>query len=118
MTDLFSGMTTMIQDKKRYKRFLQATQALPAPYAETLQALQRYIWNFAKSGAIMDALEALLHMFQESAAEGVPVRQVVGDDPVEFAENIMAQYPDDLWLVKYRDQLRRSVEEASAHERH
>ncbi|WP_282801665.1 DUF1048 domain-containing protein [Secundilactobacillus kimchicus] len=105
-------LTTMIGDKKRYNAFKQDMAALPPAYAKTLDALQRYIWNFAKNGAMLDPLEDILHMFQESAAEKVPVNQAVGDDPVVFAESIMAQYPDDLWLIKYRNQLREQVAQA------
>lgn len=102
----------MIEDKKRYKQFKSDVQALPEAYAQTLTALQTYIWNFAKSGAMMNVLEEILHMFQESAAENVPVKQLIGDDPVEFAENIMAQYPEELWLIKYRTRLREQVKKA------
>ncbi len=50
-------------------------------------------------------------MFQEMRKK-VPVKQLIGDDPVAFAENIMAQYPDELWLVKYRTRLREQVKKA------
>ncbi|HBF74219.1 MAG TPA: hypothetical protein DDW71_03070 [Lactobacillus sp.] len=109
MTNLLNNI---IGDKKRYKQFKQEVEALPKAYAETFNALQSYIWNFAKNGAMMDVLEEMLHMFQESAAEKVPVNQLIGDDPVDFAENIMAQYPDELWLIKYRTRLREQVKKA------
>ena len=47
-------ISTMIQDKKRYKQFLKDVNALPAPYAQTLIALQKYLWNFARSGSMID----------------------------------------------------------------
>jgi DNA-binding ferritin-like protein (Dps family) len=109
MTNL---LNKMIGDKKRYRQYLHDIAALPKPYADTLTALDKYIWNFAANGNIMDALEGILHMFQESAAEGVPVGQVIGDDPVEFADNILAQYPDDLWMTKIEKKLRTQVQEA------
>lgn len=105
-------ISTMIQDKKRYKQFLRDVNALPTPYAQTLMALQKYLWNFARSGSMIEPLEEILQMFQENAAENIPVQQVVGADPVIFAESIMAQYPEDLWLVKYQHQLRQQVQEA------
>lgn len=105
-------ISTMIQDKKRYKQFLKDVNALPAPYAQTLIALQKYLWNFARSGSMIDPLEEILNMFQEYAAGNVPVQQIVGSDPVIFAESIMAQYPEVLWLIKYQNQLRQQVQEA------
>ncbi|KRL85860.1 DUF1048 domain-containing protein [Lacticaseibacillus pantheris] len=112
MPNIKSSINNMIKDKKRYKQFTKDVAALPAPYAATVTALTKYMWNFARSGAMMDVLEEILRIFQENAAENVPVLQIVGDDPVEFAENIMAQYPDELWLIKYRNQLRKQVAEA------
>lgn len=111
MTDIKNGIQSMIKDKKRYKQFTKDVQALPTSYATTVNALTKYIWNFAGSGAMMDVLEEVLHIFQESAAENVPVRQIVGEYPVEFAENIMAEYPNELWLIKYRNQLRQKISE-------
>ncbi|WP_461225516.1 DUF1048 domain-containing protein [Lacticaseibacillus suihuaensis] len=107
-----TGLTKIIRDKKRYRQFLKDANALPAPYAQTLLALQAYLWNFARSGDLIEPLEEMLRMFQESAAEQVPVAQIVGADPVEFAANLMAQYPDDLWLIKYQNRLREQVKAA------
>ncbi|WP_125579414.1 DUF1048 domain-containing protein [Lacticaseibacillus suibinensis] len=112
MTNIKNSFNNMIKDKKRYRQFLKDVKQLPAPYADTVTALTKYIWSFAGSGAMMDVLEEVLHIFQESAADQVPVRQIVGEDPVEFAENIMAQYPEEMWLIKYRKQLRQKVKEA------
>ncbi|WP_125708441.1 DUF1048 domain-containing protein [Lacticaseibacillus porcinae] len=105
-------ISNLIQDKKRYKQFLKDVNALPAPYAQTLMAIQKYLWNFARSGSIIEPLEEILHLFQESAAENVPVQQIIGSDPVAFAEDIMVQYPEALWLIKYQNQLRQQVKEA------
>ncbi|MCI1986705.1 MAG: DUF1048 domain-containing protein [Lactobacillus sp.] len=111
MTDIKTSIQAMIKDKQRYKQFTKDVRALPTPYAATVNALTKYIWSFAGSGAMVDVLEEVLHIFQESAAENVPIRQIVGEDPVEFAENIMAEYPNELWLIKYRHQLRQKVAE-------
>lgn len=99
----------LIGDKQRYHQFQRDVAALPQPYAATLQALEKYMWNFAKGEGFMDALEAILHLFQESAADQVPVTQVIGDDPVKFCDDIMAQYPNDLWLITYQNRLRQQV---------
>ncbi len=61
MTNLLNN----IIGDKRYKQFKQDVNELPKPYAQTLTALQNYIWNFAKDGAMMDVLEEILHMFRK-----------------------------------------------------
>jgi DNA-binding ferritin-like protein (Dps family) len=34
----------------------------------------------------------LADLFEQSAADGTPIRAIVGDDPVEFAETFMRNY--------------------------
>jgi DNA-binding ferritin-like protein (Dps family) len=38
-------------------------------------------------------LEDLADLFEQGAADGTPLRDVVGEDPVEFAEAFLANYP-------------------------
>mgnify|MGYP005984508965 CR=1 FL=1 len=99
----------LVGEKKQYRKVKKEMKELPKPYAETLEALEKYMWNFAKTSKFMDVLEELLQIFQENAAEGVPVGNVIGDDPVTFADTIMAQYPDELWLITYQNHLRSQV---------
>ena len=37
--------------------------------------------------------EDLADLFEQSAANGTPIREIVGDDPVEFAEAFAQNYP-------------------------
>lgn len=101
----------ILGDKQRYRNFKKDTDALPQPYAEAMKAIEKYMWNFAKGEGFMDALEAVLHMFQESSSENVPVENIIGSDPVKFCDNIMAQYPNDLWIITYQNKLRKQIKE-------
>ena len=38
------------------------------------------------------------------------VKEIIGDDPVTFADEIMAEYPEELWLHKTRETLRKKME--------
>ena len=38
--------------------------------------------------------EDLADLFEQSAANGTPVRAIVGEDPVEFAEAFLRNYPE------------------------
>jgi DNA-binding ferritin-like protein (Dps family) len=40
------------------------------------------------------------------------VRDVVGGDPVEFAEAFLSNYPAGSWITRERDRLTRAIEEA------
>ena len=38
--------------------------------------------------------EDLADLFEQSAADGTPIREIVGEDPVEFAEAFLPNYPE------------------------
>jgi DNA-binding ferritin-like protein (Dps family) len=63
--------------------------------------------------------ETLVKMFGDSAdlweraaADGTPVRAIVGDDPAEFAESFAQAYTGTQWIDKERARLARSIEDA------
>ncbi|WP_125767188.1 DUF1048 domain-containing protein [Lapidilactobacillus wuchangensis] len=110
-------LNKLIGDKKRYRQFKRDVAALPADYRDTLLAIEKYMWNFAKGEGFMAVLEGILTMFQENAADQVPITSLIGSDPVAFCDNIMAQYPDELWLITYQNRLRQTIQEIIADDR-
>ena len=50
-----------------------------------------YFGAITKGDVLLSMLEDLADLFEQSAANGTPVREIVGDDPVEFAEAFLAQ---------------------------
>ena len=51
-------------------------------------------------------------LWERAATDGTPVRAVVGDDPVEFAETFAEAYTGKRWVDKERARLVRAVEDA------
>ncbi len=102
MTNLLSKL---IGEKKEYQEYQNEINQLPKDYSTMMKALESYMWNYAKGDGFMKVLRAVLEMFQESASENVPINLVIGKDPVAFADKIMAEYPDDLWISKQRQKL-------------
>ena len=45
---------------------------------------------------------------------GTPVREIVGKDPVEFAEAFVRNYPAGQWIVRERDRLTSAIDRADA----
>ena len=39
-------------------------------------------------------LEDLADLFEQGAADGTPIREIVGEDPVEFVETFVRNYPE------------------------
>lgn len=98
----------LIESKKRYKEYKNAKEQLPTDYAKAMDALEKYMFNFAKGDGFMEVIYQVLDLLVENSNDQVPLKQVIGEDPVAFADEIMAQYPDELWIVKMQNQLRKS----------
>ena len=69
-------------------------------------------------GGITDG-DTLLKMFgdfadlwERAAADGTPVRAIVGDDPVEFAETFAQAYTGKQWIDKERARLTKAIDDA------
>jgi DNA-binding ferritin-like protein (Dps family) len=103
------------EQKRRYREYKARTERLPASYHTAIDALQRYSYYFgygtAEGGLSM--LEDLVDLFEQSAANGTPVRAIVGEDPVEFAEAFLRNYPEGQWISRERERLTGAIERAA-----
>ncbi len=103
-----------IKQKKRYRQYKARTERLPASYRTAIEAVQRYSYYFghgtAEGGLTM--LEDLADLFEQGAANGTPIREVVGEDPVEFADAFLRNYPEGQWIVRERDRLTSAIDRA------
>ncbi len=89
------ALTGSLEEKKQYKQAQARINALPEPYREVAKAQQRYNMYY---GGVTDG-DIIVQMFldiadlwERAAIDGTPVSAIVGDDPVEFAENYAAAY--------------------------
>lgn len=109
------ALTGSLEQKKQYKHDTARLKALPEPYAGAAVALQRY---FLYSGGITDGetlatmLTDFADLFETAAADGTPLRQIIGEDPVEFAETFVRAYAGKEWIDKERSRLRASIADA------
>lgn len=105
-----------VEDKKRYRDYKNRKQKLPNHYRTAIDALERYLMYF---GAISDGnmmlrmLDDLLDLFEQGATDGTPVREVVGDDPVKFAEIFLQNYSEGQWVQKERNRLIQAINQAT-----
>jgi DNA-binding ferritin-like protein (Dps family) len=56
--------------------------------------------------------EDLADLFEQSAADGTPIRAVVGKDPVEFIEAFLRNYPEGQWRSRERERLTDAIARA------
>lgn len=109
------ALTGSLEQKKRYREYQGRIRALPEPYASTARAVNRYLMH---TGAVLDGdtwvtmFSDLADLWEQAVADGLPVRDVVGEDPVEFTEAFAQAYSGKRWIDKERERLERSVDEA------
>lgn len=112
MSNWIEKLTGSLEQKKQYQEYKARMDALPAGYRDAGAALDRYIMHaggIADGETLVRLCADLADLLEEHAANGTPVRDVVGDDPVEFAEDFLANYSDGHWLGKERRRLKEAI---------
>ena len=107
--------------KRRYWRYKARRRALPAHHRTAVEGLDRYVMvagGIADGGVLVQMLEDLVDLFEQSAADGLSVADVVGEDPVEFAETFLASYDDARWVTQERRRLGETIARATSIEQH
>lgn len=113
------ALTGSLEQKKQYKQYRARIENLPEPYAAAAKAFERY---FMYDGGITDAATLLTmlgdfaDLWERAAVDGTPVREIVGDDPVEFAETFAQSYLGTRWIDKERARLTEAIEAAERQE--
>jgi len=108
-------VTGSLEQKKQYKRDRARIEALPEPYRTVAKALWRYFMYYP---GITDADDTLkmsgdfVDLWERAAVDSTPVRAIVGEDPVEFAEAFAQAYAGKGWIDKERARLTRAIEDA------
>src|ERR1700680_4824371 len=99
MSDVEEGgfISKVVGPKRRWRAYKARTRQLPASYRTAVEALQRYLMYAGPGGDGARAesmFEDLVDLFEQSAANGTPIREIVGEDPVEFLDAFVRTYPD------------------------
>jgi DNA-binding ferritin-like protein (Dps family) len=111
----FSEFTSkVIGDKRRWRAYKARTKRLPENYRAAVDALERYAMYFgpADGESAASMFEDLADLFEQAAADGTPIRDIVGDDPVEFAEGFLQNYRKGGYVTRERERLTRAIERA------
>lgn len=108
-------VTGSFEQKKQYKKFTARTESLPEPYRATAKALQRYLMYYGgltDGSTLVTMTGDLVELFERAAVDGTPIRKIVGDDPVDFAETFAQAYSGAQWIDKERARLTKAIEDA------
>jgi DNA-binding ferritin-like protein (Dps family) len=108
-------VTGSIEDKRRYRQYKARMEQLPENYRTAVEALERYLNYFGRGdGAGAASMhEDLADLFEQSAVNGTSIREIFGDDPVEFVEAFIQNYPEGQWVSRERKRFISAIERAA-----
>lgn len=111
----YERVTGVLAQKKQYRADMARIEALPSPYAAAAKGVHRYLMYCAgvTDGETSVAMVTdLADLWERAAADGTPIHDIVGDDPVEFAETFAAAYSGKNWIDKERARLTSTISDA------
>ncbi|MGZ9930389.1 DUF1048 domain-containing protein [Streptomyces sp. NC-S4] len=110
----------VIGPKKRWRAYKARVKELPEGRRAAVEAIERYLMHFVPTDGDSNAsmFEDLADLFEQAEADGTPVREIVGEDPVEFADAFAGNYSEGGYVpARAKQQLTEAiarVEEAEA----
>lgn len=120
MADEIKGglLSKMIGDKRRWRAYKARVKALPASYRTAVEGIERYLMYFGviDANSAASLFEDVADLFEQAAADGTPIREIVGDDPVEFVEELIRNYAKGGYVDRERERLIRAIEAAEQEE--
>jgi DNA-binding ferritin-like protein (Dps family) len=112
MTVFSKFISKVVGPKGQWRRYKARARQLPPDYRTALDALERYLNYLGPGGDGGAILADLIDLFEQSAANGTPIREVVGEDPVAFIEAFIQNYPEGHWRARERERFIRAIERA------
>ncbi|GGS20921.1 hypothetical protein GCM10010252_70310 [Streptomyces aureoverticillatus] len=105
----------MIGPKKRWRAYKARVKELPENYRTAVEAVEQYLMHFVPTDGESNAsmFEDLAGLFEQAAADGTPIREIVGEDPAEFVDAFAQNYSEGGYVPpRARKQLTEAVARA------
>lgn len=105
-------------DKRKWREYKDRVKRLPPGYREAAKGLERYAMMFGAvdhGPTLVRMFEDLVEMLERGAADGLPIRDLVGDEPAEFMETFLDTYrgAGKSWIERERDRLAATIDRAA-----
>ena len=117
MSDTGRGgfVSKVIGPKRRWRAYKARVRQLPENYRAAVDAIERYLMYFGVVDAddAASLFEDVADLFERAAADGTPIRQIVGDDPVEFVEALIQNYEKGGYVTRERKRLTDAIDRAA-----
>ena len=113
------ALTGSLEQKKQYRDAKKRIDALPEPYRTVANAQHRYTMYYGgitDGDILVQIFLDLADLWERAAIDGTPIDDIIGDDPVEFAENYAEAYGGTQWVDKERARLKKAVADAKKKE--
>ena len=105
-------ISKLIGGKRRWRQYKARVKALPEPYRTAVDAIEHYNFGRGDGAGWAEMLADLADLFEQAAADGTPIREVVGEDPVAFVEAFVQNYPEGHWRARERERFINAIERA------
>ena len=116
MSDTEKGgfISKVIGPKRRWRAYKARVRQLPENYRTTVEAIERYLMHFGPmdGDSAASLLEDVADLFERAAADGTPIREIVGEDPVEFVEALVGNYEKGGYVTRERERLTDAIARA------
>ena len=116
MSDTEKGgfISKVIGPKRRWRAYKARVRQLPENYRTTVEAIERYLMHFGpmQGDSAASVLEDVADLFERAAADGTPIREIVGEDPVEFVEALIGNYEKGGYVTRERERLTNAIARA------
>ena len=120
MSDTEKGgfISKVIGPKRRWRAYKARVRQLPENYRTTVEAIERYLMHFGPmdGDSAASVLEDVADLFERAAADGTPIREIVGEDPVEFVEALVGNYEKGGYVTRERERLTNAIKRAEEEE--
>ncbi|PWK65165.1 DNA-binding ferritin-like protein (Dps family) [Streptomyces sp. CG 926] len=106
----------VIGPKMRWRAYKARVKELPGSHRTAVEAIERHLMHFVPVDADSNAamFEDLVELFEQAAADGTSIREIVGEDPVEFTETFAQNYSDGGYVpARARKRLTEDIEHAA-----
>lgn len=110
-------ISKVIGPKKRWRAYKARVKELPENHRTAVEAIERYLMHFVPTDgdSAESMFEDLADLFEQAAADGRPIREIVGEDPVEFVEAFAQNYSEGGYVpTRARKQLTDAITRAAS----
>jgi len=102
----------VIGDKRRWRQYKARVKQLPPGYRTAVDAIERYLMHFGPvdGDSAASVFEDVADLFERAAADETPIREIVGEDPVEFVDALVRNYSKGGYVDRERQRLVNAID--------